>query len=343
MASEAKPSRASGAILDCFAVLAMTLFYLAALPAAQAFDLEGHRGTRGHRPENTLPAFALALSIGVDTLELDTGITKDGVVVISHNRSLSPDITKGPDGAYLSAPGPAIHDLTFAELRRYDVGAIRPGSDYARQFPDQLPVPGTTLPTLDELARLVAKSGNARVRFNIETKLSPLAPDETVDPETFARRLVEVVRKSGIAPRTMIQSFDWRTLKIVQKIAPEIPTVCLTLERGPDDTIQRGKPGASPWTAGLDVDDFGGSVPRLVKAAGCAVWSPLFRDVTDAALAEAKSLGLQTVVWTVDAPDDMDALIARGVDGIITDYPDRLRAAMARHGLPLPAPTPVTP
>lgn len=311
--------------------------------AAMAFDLEGHRGTRGHRPENTLPAFAAALSIGVDTLELDTGITKDGVVVISHNRQLSPDITKGPDGAYLSAPGPAIHALSFAELRRYDVGGIRPGSGYARQFPEQQPVPGATFPTLDELARLVAKSGNTQVRFNIETKISPLAPQDTVDAETFARRLVEVVRKSGIAPRTMIQSFDWRTLKIVQKIAPEIPTVCLTLERGPDDNVQRGKPGASPWTAGLDVDEFGGSVPRLVKAAGCAVWSPFFRDVTDAALAEAKSLGLQTVVWTVDAPDDMYALIARGVDGIITDYPDKLREAMARHGLKLPAPTPVTP
>lgn len=311
--------------------------------SAHAFDLEGHRGARGYRPENTLPAFAFALSTGVDTLELDTGITKDGAVVVSHNRRLSPDITKGPDGAYLAAPGPAIHDLTLAELRRYDVGSIRPGTAYARQFPDQVPVPGTSFPTLQDLARLVEKSGNTRVGFNIETKLSPLAPGDTVDPVTFATMLVEVVLTAGIADRTMIQSFDWRTLKVVQKIAPGIPTVCLTLERGPDDNIQRGRSGPSPWTAGLDVDDYGGSVPRLVKAAGCAVWSPFFRDVTDAALTEAKSLGLPTVVWTVDAPADMDALIARGVDGIITDYPDRLRAVMARRGLPLPAPTPVTP
>lgn len=320
----------------------MAALCLAPLPA-HAFDLEGHRGARGHRPENTLPAFAFALSTGVSTLELDTGITSDGAVVISHNRRLSPDITKGPDGAYLSAPGPAIHDLTLAQLRRYDVGAIRPGTDYARQFPHQVPVPGTPLPTLQDLARLVERSGNTQVRFNIETKLSPLAPADSVDPTTFATLLVEVVLTAGIADRTMIQSFDWRTLKVVQKIAPGIPTVCLTLERGPDDNIQRGRPGPSPWTAGLDVDDYGGSVPRLVKAAGCAVWSPFFRDVTDAALAEAKSLGLETVVWTVDAPEDMDALIARGVDGIITDYPDKLRAVMARHGLPLPTPTPVTP
>ncbi|HTY68576.1 MAG TPA: glycerophosphodiester phosphodiesterase family protein, partial [Alphaproteobacteria bacterium] len=127
------------------------------------------------------------------------------------------------------------------------------------------------------------------------------------------------------------------------RIAPQIPTVCLTFERGADDTVQRGKPGPSPWTAGLDVDDFGGSTPRLVKAAGCAVWAPFFRDVSDAALAEAKSLGRETVVWTVDAPADMDSLLARGVDGIITDYPDRLREAMARRGMKLPTPTPVTP
>ncbi len=316
---------------------------LAFATPVHAFDLEGHRGARGHRPENTLPAFAFALSTGVDTLELDTGITKDGAVVISHNRRLAPEITRGPDGQYLAAPGPVIHDLTLAELRRYDIGAIRPGTDYARQFPDQQPVPGTTFPLLAELTRLVEKSGNTQVRFNIETKLSPLAPEDTVDPETFATMLVEVVLTAGIANRTMIQSFDWRTLKVVQKIAPQIPTVCLTFERGAEDTVQRGKPGPSPWTAGLDVDDFAGSTPRLVKAAGCAVWSPFFRDVSDAALAEAKSLGLQTVVWTVDTPADMDALIARGVDGIITDYPDRLREVMARHGLPLPAPTPVTP
>ena len=320
----------------------MTVFCLAPLPA-HAFDLEGHRGTRGLEPENTLPAFAKALTIGVDTLELDSGITRDGVVVISHNRRLNPDITKGPDGAFLAAPGPAIHDLTFAELRRYAVGELRPGTDYARQLSEQQAVPDATFPTLTELARLVAKSGNTRVRFNIETKLSPLAPEDTVDAETFAARLVEIVRKSDIAGRTMIQSFDWRTLKVVQRIAPEIPTVCLTFERGHGDTVQRGKPGPSPWTAGLDVDDFGGSVPRLVKAAGCAVWSPFFRDMTDAALAEAKALGLQTVVWTVDAPADMEALLDRGVDGIITDYPDRLRAVMARRGMPLPAPTPVTP
>jgi len=323
--------------------LAFVAACCAASVPAFAFDLEGHRGARGLLPENTLPAFARALSIGVDTLELDTGITSDGIVVISHNRRLDPSITKGPDGAWLTAPGPAIHDLSLAELRRYDVGAIKPDTPYARQFPDQVAVPHTTIPTLDELAALVAKSGNRTVRFNVETKISPAAPAETVEPRAFVETVVKALRKNGVASRAMIQSFDWRTLKLAQQTAVEIPTACLTLERGADANIRRNDPGPNPWLAGLKLADYGGSVPLLVQAAGCRVWSPFFRDMTDATLGEAKSLGLQVVVWTVDEPADMTALLDRGVDGIITDYPDRLRSVLAARGLPLPVATPVTP
>ena len=105
------------------------------------------------------------------------------------------------------------------------------------------------MPALGEVAALVRKSGNAAVRFNIETKLSPLAPAETVDPETFASTLVAALRAEGIAARATVQSFDWRTLKAVQRIAPEIPTVCLTIARGANDNVQAGREGASPWLA----------------------------------------------------------------------------------------------
>jgi glycerophosphoryl diester phosphodiesterase len=318
------------------------VFGLAAVPAT-AFDLQGHRGTRGLAPENTLPAFARALSLGVDTLELDVGVTKDGAVVIAHDRRLNPDIAKGPNGAYVTAPAPTLLSLTLDDLRRYDVGTLRPDSAYAKQFQEQERVPGTRVPTLAELAALVRKSGNNSVRFNVETKLSPLAADETLDPERFAAALVAALRETGLAARSVIQSFDWRTLKAVQKIAPEIPTVCLTFQRGQGDNVRLGQPGPSPWLAGLDVDDLGGSVPRLVEAAGCKVWSPFFRDLTPAALAEARQLGLKTIVWTVNEPADMAAMLDQGVDGIITDYPDRLRALMPSRGLPLPRPTPVEP
>jgi glycerophosphoryl diester phosphodiesterase len=320
----------------------LALPIVACLVASPAFgfDVQGHRGARGLAPENTLPAFAKALSIGVDTLELDVGLTSDFTVAIAHDRTLNPDIARGPDGAYV-APGIAIRSLSLDRLKQYDVGVLRPGSNYAKQFPEQAAVPGTRIPTLAELTELVERSGNRTVRFNIETKLSPLAPEETIAPDRFAAILVETLRNIGIASRTTIQSFDWRTLKAVQRIAPEIPTVCLTIERGGGDNVQRGRPGPSPWTAGLDIDEFG-SVPRLVKAASCKVWSPFHGDVTPAALAEAKSLGLSTVVWTVNDPADMTRLIEAGVDGIISDYPDRLRAVMSAKGMKLPAPTPVS-
>jgi glycerophosphoryl diester phosphodiesterase len=310
---------------------------------AFALDLQGHRGARGLAPENTLPAFATALSLGVTTLEFDTAVTKDGVVIISHDRRLNPDITKGPDGHFLTAPAPVIRDLTLAELKRYDVGAIDPGTRYAKTFSEQKAVPGTTMPTLAELAALVRRSGNTDVRFNVEIKLSPLAPDETLEPEPFATTVIAALRAEGMAERAIIQSFDWRPLKVVQRVAPELPTSCLTIARGNNDNVQIGRPGASPWLAGLDVDDYGGSVPRLVKAAGCTMWSAFFRDMTAEAIAEAKASGLTVAVWTVNDPADMRRMIDMGADAIITDYPDRLRAVMAEKGLTLPRPSPVSP
>jgi glycerophosphoryl diester phosphodiesterase len=322
--------------------IALFAALLVSAPAV-ALDLQGHRGTRGLAPENTLPAFATALSLGVTTLEFDTAITKDGVVVIAHDRSLNAEITKGPDGRYIATPTPVIRTLTLAELKRYDVGAIDPDTRYAKTFATQRAIPGTTMPTLAELGALLRRSGNTSVRFNVETKLSPLAFDQTLDPETFATMLVAALRAEGMAERATIQSFDWRTLKVVQKIAPEMPTSCLTLARGNNDNVQVGKPGASPWLAGLDVDDFGGSVPLLVKAAGCKVWSPFLRDVTPEAMAEAHANGLIVAVWTVNEPAEMKQMIDLGADAIITDYPDRLRAVMAEKGLALPPATPVSP
>ena len=139
--------------------------------------------------------------------------------------------------------------------------------------------------------------------------------------------------------RTTLQSFDWRTLRHAQKVAPEIKTVCLTVQQPGDDNIQVGQPGPSPLLAGLDVDDFGGSLPRLVKAAGCAVWSPNARDLKPGAVAEAHAQGLTVVPWTVNEESAMNALAESGVDGIITDYPDRLRRVLARRGVTLPAPS----
>jgi glycerophosphoryl diester phosphodiesterase len=310
------------------------------LGPAQAFDLQGHRGARGLAPENTLEAFALALSIGVTTLELDLAMTKDDVLVISHDRSLNPDHTRGPDGQFLDKQGPAIRALTLAEVKRYDVGRLKPGSTYAASLPDQRPADGARIPALTELFELVKRVGADHVRFNIETKITPTSGAETPDPDAFATAVAKAVRDAGLTARVSMQSFDWRTLVALKRIAPEIERVCLTAEALNFDTIQRHQFGPSPWTAGLDVDDVEGSVPHLVAVAGCQVWSPLYRNAKPDDIAAAKRLRLKVLPWTVNERADMERLMALGVDGLITDYPDRLRAVMAEKEIPLPPQVP---
>ena len=139
----------------------------------------------------------------------------------------------------------------------------------------------------------------------------------------------------------MIESFDWRTLLLVQKQAPEIPTVYLTQVQQPEENLYPDK--ASPWTAGFDPMRYGGSVPRAVKAAGGKIWSPLYEDVSASSITEAHSLGLPVIVWTVNDPKDMSRLIDMGVDGIISDRPDLLRTVAAGKGITLPRPAPVSP
>jgi glycerophosphoryl diester phosphodiesterase len=319
------------------AIVATGLF---AATAAPAFDLQGHRGARGLMPENTIEAFRTALGIGVTTLELDLAMTKDGILVVSHDSVLNPDHTRGPDGTFLAAPGPAIRSLTLPELERYDVGRLKPGSSYAARFPEQRGMDGVRIPTLAAVFELVRQTKADQVRFNIETKLTPTSGADTPDPETFASAVAAAVRDAGLAGRAAVQSFDWRTLMVLRRVAPEIERVCLTVEQPDEDNIQRGRPGASPWTAGLDIDDFGGSVPRLVAAAGCGVWSPFFRNLTPEAVVEATSLGLRVIPWTVNEPPEMERVIELRVAGIITDYPDRLRAVMAKKDMPLPPPVP---
>ena len=279
------------------------LLVMALSSTAYAVDIQGHRGARGHAPENTLPGFERALAIGVTTLELDVGVTRDAVVVIHHDRGLNPDTTRGPDGQWLTLPGPLIKDLTFSELQRYDVGRIKPGSDYAKRFPHQQPIDGTRIP---KLADLFATAG-ASVRFNIETKI---AADETLPPEPFTRAVIAEVRKAGVEQRVTIQSFDWRSVKIVEREAPGIATAYLTERKDSD--------------------------PGKVHAAGGRIWSPDFRALTRENAATARKLGLKMIPWTVNERADIARVLELQVDGIISDYPDRVREEAKKRGLPLP-------
>jgi glycerophosphoryl diester phosphodiesterase len=233
--------------------------------------------------------------------------------------------------------------LTYERLRAYDVGRLRPGTAYAARYPEQVPADGQHIPRLGEVFALAARAGNRDVRFNVETKSDPRRATPTLAPEPFADAVVRVIREHHLERRVTIQSFDWRTLRRVRETAPEIARVCLTVQRPGDDNVEAGRPGAPATLAGLDVDDFGGSVPKLVQAAGCAVWSPNALDLTPPAIAEAHALGLSVIPWTVNDPKPMEELIGLGVDGLITDRPDRLRAVMRARGMALPRPTPVEP
>lgn len=300
--------------------------------SAMAFDLQGHRGARGLLPENTLPAFERALALGVTTLELDIAITRDGVLVIHHDTTLNPDTTRDASGEWLAERGPALHALTWAQLQAYDVGRLKPGSDYGRRYPEQQPMDGTRIPRLSELFDLVKRSGNDQVRFAIETKLTPDKPEETPAPEPFAQAVVGEIRKAGMERRSSILSFDWRTLQIVQKIAPEIPTVYLSAQQRWLDNIAAERIEGSRWTAGFQFRDHG-SIPRMVKVAGGAYWSAYFGDLDAHKVKEAQSLGLKVLAWTVNDPAIMARLIGYGVDGLITDRPDVARDALTRHGI----------
>jgi glycerophosphoryl diester phosphodiesterase len=307
-------------------------YLLAALPAA-AFDVQGHRGARGLAPENTLAGFRAALAAGATTWELDIGLTQDGVPVVLHDRRLNPEMTRDRHGTWIDAPTPTLGSLPLAVLQSYDVGRLRPGTRSAAAWPQQQPADGERVPTLDAVFELARRAAPASLRFNIETKLSPLAPDETAPPEAFVTALLASIDRHGLRERVTVQSFDWRTLQRLQQLAPGIATAALTAERPDFDTVSSGR-----WSAGLVLAEHGGSVPRLVRALGAPVWSPNFRDLTPERLAEARALGLRVIPWTVNAPEDIQRLLGWPIDGLISDYPDRVVAALAARRAAAAAP-----
>lgn len=318
--------------LPCRALLAAALAALAcalALPVA-AFELHGHRGARGLAPENTIAGFARALAEGVDVLELDLFMSADSVLLVHHDPAPHGDIARDAQGAWLLAPGPLLRTQTAAQARGWDVGRLRPGSALARDFPAQQPHDGARIPTLDEVFGWVRAQGDERVRFNIELKRHPLRAHETGSPEALAQVLLASIDRAGLRGRVVVQAFDWAPLQVLRRLAPDLPLSCLTTQQRLNNVAD------AAWTAGLRLAEHGGSVPRLVQAAGCRYWSPNFRDLDAAGVRQARALGLKVLPWTVNERADLDAVIALGVEGVITDHPERARAAMAAAGLALP-------
>ena len=285
-----------------------------------------------------MAAFRAALAIGVTTLETDLAMTRDGVLVLSHDPRLSAALTRGSNGRWLSEDGPPFFSLSARELAQYDVGRLNPAHKYAEQWTEQKARDGERIPTLQQLfdaARDAVSPGGRPVRFNIETKITPSSVDTTPSAESYARAVVDAVRSAKMVDRVTVQSFDWRTLREVRKRAPEMATACLTIDASGMNTVVADASGASPWHAGLKAADYSGSLPRLAQAAGCSIWSPFWRNVTAGSVAEAQALRLKVIPWTVNDPAEIDRLAALGVDGIITDYPDRARRVLSSRSIPI--------
>ena len=297
-----------------------------------SFDLQSHRGGRGEWTEESLAAFANSLALGVTTLELDTHLTEDGKVIVWHDDTIQ--ATKCADTAPATAGDPEfpyvgdrVAGLSLAQVRTLNCGYVQlPG------YPEQDVIEGNRIAELQDVYRLVRDAGAAKVRFNVETKVE----DSEIGGngmESLTRAVVAEIQASGMADRTTLQSFDWSALNLTREIAPELTLVALS---SGDAWMGVGQPGASPNLGGIDIDDYDGSLPQAAAAQGYDVVSPTFRSVTPAMIAEAHSLGLPVIPWTVNTTADMEHLMDLGVDGIITDYPTRLRTLMEERGLKLP-------
>src|ERR1700757_3283911 len=282
------------------------------------FDLQGHRGARGLWPENTLGGFARAIELGVSALELDCGVTRDGVVVVSHDPELNPDCTRD------------------AHLQSYDVGRLRPGSAYAARFPQQQPLDGERIPRLTDVLTLVRTRGRGRVRLAIEIKTFPEEPQRTAAPEPFVQAVRLDLERTGTAALVAILAFDWRVLRAVQRLMPHVATTALTEQQPGEDTVRLDASSPSPWLAGLDPGQFGRSIPRLVQASGAGSWGPDFLDLDAQLVEQAHAVGLRVIPWTVNAVEDMERLLAFEVDGMTTDRPELLRSLLERRGMAVP-------
>ena len=306
----------------------------APLDEAVAFDLQSHRGGRGEHTEESLTAFTASLELGVSTLELDTHLTRDDAVVVWHDDVLTESKCRDTDAAFRGDPdfpyaGTRVRELTLAQIQTLDCGYQQlPG------YPEQQNVAGTTIAELADVFALVEARRADSVQLNIETKIETPGPTGENEMAALTRAVVAEIAASGRADRITVQSFDWASLNLVRQIAPELRLVALA--QG-DDWLELGQPGASVHLGGVDIDDYDGSVARAAAAQGYDALSPTFKTVTSELVADAHAAGLPVIPWTVSETALMHTLIDLGVDGIITDYPTRLRAVLAERGLSLPS------
>jgi glycerophosphoryl diester phosphodiesterase len=272
------------------------------LPEFPTFSTEGHRGGRGLMPENTILAMRHAIDLGVTTLEMDTHITKDGQVVVTHDDYLSPAFMRTPEGQDIpksDAKKYPVYQMDYSLLKQFDLGS----KDYPL-FPEQQKVK-TYIPLLSELIADVQSyskaKGKTQLFYNIETKCSPKGDMITNPvPEVFVKSLMDVIEQQGIMPYVVIQSFDKRTLQILHKKYPKVRTSFLVDNK---KTVEE------------NLSDLGFN-PFIL--------SPAFKMVNQDLVKQCHERHIKVIPWTVNTKADIDNLKQLNVDGIISDYPNLL-------------------
>lgn len=283
--------------------------------SAETILVHAHRGGRAARPENTLASFQYGIEQGADVLELDLAVTKDDVLVVSHSPYLTQPASDDPrmaaalanerkcDGPPLP-PGTLIHSLTLAQLKQYDCGAHALAA-----FPHQMAVPHTPVPSFDEVLDLAPQG---TFQFNVETKIFPNRPEITPSPEEFVAMIDKAVKKRHLESRVILQSFDFRTLKAMRALDPQIRLSALF--------------GKAQYDGFMGITDPDKSFAHIAKVTGAEILSPDASLVTPEEVKTAHDLGLQVAPYTVNTEAEWKRLADAHVDAIITDDPAALLA-----------------
>lgn len=312
----------------------------------QYYDMEFHRGGRDARPENTLYSYQYALEKGAQTIECDMQLAADGVIVMSHNPALNPDLTTDSDGKRIEDNRYYIHDMTVSEIQSFNVGHMDPASEYYALHGHTQVKTDACVPTLRQMFELVRDSGNEEIRMSIEAKAYPdpalgARYEKNPDYDVLLREFLKLVNEFGFRKRVILQSFDWEVLKKMKELDPEIRTIALYSEQpswGTPDatTLWLGRDEPSPWLGGADLRAFDWNPVRAAHSLGIDDVSPYYKELTRELTDEAHQLGMRVVPWTVNSKKDMAAMYEMGVDGIITDRPWVLKELLAEKGEAVP-------
>lgn len=319
-------------IITVLIVLYKVLFSSMAIGASNSRDktleIYAHRGFTGLYPETTMWGYEESLKLGVDSLDIDVALTKDDIVVGSHDPYLNRAFTRDNTGKFLTHNNIKIIDLTFAELALYDIGKLNPRSKYSKRFPLQASRDNERIPSLEQVINLIKTKGDKQT-LQIEIKTKPNRDSEQ-HIERFVTAIIKTLEKNDFIERAELQSFDWRTLLYAKKINKKAKLSFITEQSVNLNTFRGG------WTAGYELKNHEYSVIKTLVAAGADTWCPYYKNVTKELVQQAHQNNIRVVPWTADTEKHMIDLIQAGVDGIITNRPDILRRVMTDMNLPLP-------